>query len=150
VTEEHIIRIPGGLYGQFFGMNQYAIAILEALGLKPDDFFRFRDACVAQGEIAVYTRLGGGNRRDYTAVFEAMRHHPNYMRDEDDTFDSTYCTFYFSLPDQYRNILSKFDIGEKWDPSRRWKEKVDAVKSGNEPIPITLTDLFKGLKEKLK
>lgn len=50
------------LYSMVFGQNGAADAILATLGLTRESVGRFRDCFVAKGEIAVYTRNGGGNR----------------------------------------------------------------------------------------
>lgn len=86
---------------------------------------RYRDSWVERdggGEpvIAIYTRNGGGNRQCWcddnshpdgpcTAliVTEVLPAHPLYLRDKDDTFDSTYATFYFRVPDEYRQALAE-------------------------------------------
>jgi len=90
------------------------------LGLAPADVGRFRDCFVANGEIAIYTRNGGGNRPDYWEVFEKLSRHPSYLRDEDDEFDSTYATIYFSFPKEFTDVLSKLDGGEHFDPDKKW------------------------------
>lgn len=50
------------MYGLMFGQNPAAAVILATLKLTRSDVGRFRDAFVADGQIAVYTRNGGGNR----------------------------------------------------------------------------------------
>jgi hypothetical protein len=45
--------------------------------------------------------------------------HPNYLYDEDDEFDSTYATIYFSFPEQYKEWLELCESG-KWDPDKKW------------------------------
>ena len=45
-----------------FGMNPLSSVILATLGLRTADVGRFRDCFICNGEIAVYTRNGGGNR----------------------------------------------------------------------------------------
>ena len=52
----------GGFYNLVFGQNSKADAILATLDLTKKMVGRFRDVFVAEGEIAVYTRNGGGNR----------------------------------------------------------------------------------------
>lgn len=122
----------GGLYNAIFGVNEDAPALLVMLRLTPNDFSRFRDAFVANGEIIVYTRLGGGNREGYTHIFTAMKKHPQYLRDVDDNFDSTYCTFFFRipkyLPEDVLEILKAMDIGE-WKPDERWKVALHKVET---------------------
>ncbi len=85
---------------------------------------RYRDSWVERGEdgepvIAVYTRNGGGNRECWcdgghpdgpcTALIatEVLPAHPLYLRDADDAYDCTYATFYFKVPDEYREALAE-------------------------------------------
>lgn len=52
------------MYGLLHGENSDADLLLAALGLTRNDVGRYRDAWVSEkGEIAVYTRNGGGNRQ---------------------------------------------------------------------------------------
>lgn len=113
------------LYNIMFGENPASEAILATLGLSPTDCGRFRDCFIAKGEIAVYTRNGGNNREDCMPDFSQ---HPNYLRDEDDDFDSTYATIYFSFPDTYAEELKRLDGGETFDPSERWLKALEALK----------------------
>jgi hypothetical protein len=55
------------MYGMLFGQNPQADVILATLGLTRDSVGRFRDAYVADGQIVVYTRNGGGNRECWHA-----------------------------------------------------------------------------------
>lgn len=110
-----------GLYNILSGVNANSAEILAMLGLTKQDTGRFRDCHVINGEIAVYTRNGGGNRHCYLdedapttdtdceregcyscAITHRLPQHPNYLRDEDDSFDSTYATIYFSIPKEYQ------------------------------------------------
>ena len=117
-------------YNMIFGRNPWGLSIIKTLGLEHDDFGRYRDCYVAQGEIAVYTRCGGGNRPDYIEMFEKMRAHPLYLRDKDDDFDSTYATIWFKLPPEWGHLLDQHDIGEPFDPDKRWKEALDKLENG--------------------
>lgn len=64
---------------------------------------RPRDAYVVLAgdgvELALYTRCGGNNREGHADMYAAARAHPAYLRDEDDTFDSTFSTLYFRCPE---------------------------------------------------
>lgn len=122
-----IILAAMGMYNAIFGNDEHYREILDVLGLSVPHFGRFRDAFVTNGEIAVYTRLGGGNRPGYAAVIESLQAHPFYLRDQDDGFDCTYATFYFSIPDEHKERLSKFDIGP-FDPDARWKAAIQRAK----------------------
>ena len=53
--------------------------------------------------------------------------HPRYLYDEDDDFDCTYATIYFSFPEEYRAGLEALDSGEKFDPDQRWKDMIDRI-----------------------
>lgn len=117
-----------GLYNLVFGENRAADAILATLGLTREDCGRFRDCFVAQGEIAVYTRNGGGNREEYQNTIDELAKHPCYLRDEDDDFDCTYATIYFRFPDEFAEDLRKLDSGEKFDPDARWQAALDALR----------------------
>lgn len=87
------------LYNMLFGVSNAAQLLMAALGLKAADVGRFRDCYLtADGEIAVYTRNGGGNREDYQSVIDLLALHPCYLRDADDDFDCTYATIYFRVP----------------------------------------------------
>lgn len=50
------------LYNMLFGANPASDVLLATLGLTRDDVGRFRDCSVSEGQIAVYTRNGSGNR----------------------------------------------------------------------------------------
>ena len=129
------------MYGLVFGKNPAADAILATLGLKRDEVGRFRDAFVANGEIAVYTRNGGGNREHWDEEQEEgdacsctgcvityrLPKHPLYLRDADDDFDQTYATIYFRFPDEYAEDLRNLDSGEPFDPSARWTAFLKAL-----------------------
>jgi hypothetical protein len=178
-----------GLYNMIFGTNPASRLILATLDLQTKDVGRFRDCFISQGEIAVYTRNGGGNRECWHAqtpkngspeckhhtieeerdiyeettvgqvqimtgkivgrktetlyVCEApntelcacpgciIQHrlpkHPLYLRDEDDDFDSTYATIYFRFPEEFAEDLKKLDSGVKFEPSKRWLDKFEAM-----------------------
>lgn len=125
------------MYGMIFGRNKDSDVILATLGLTKADVGRFRDCFVADGKIAVYTRNGGGNRecfeQDEPGYDAATCHctgciitkwlpvHPNYLDDQDDDFDSTYATVYFSFPGEYADALRALDSGVAWDPDARWQ-----------------------------
>ena len=135
-------------YNTLFGSNPLADLILATLKLTRQETGRFRDCFVAEGEIAIYTRNGGGNREDYEEVFVQLSRHPNYLRDQDDDFDCTYATIYFSFPSDYKDILDKLDSG-KFEPSKKWLEAIDSIgKPGYEP-PEQIVKLMQSLKTAL-
>lgn len=122
------------LYSLAFGQNPIADVLLGVLGLKRDDVGRFRDAFVSGGEIAIYTRNGGGNRDEYQHVFDTLSGHQCYLRDEDDEFDCTYATIYFRFPEEFAEGLRAIDSGEKFDPDARWAKLLDSLRAADEKV----------------
>jgi hypothetical protein len=101
-----------GLYNTVLGDGNEGVRgalVLTLLGVPQDERMafvgRYRDAWIEQqGDapplLVIYTRNGGGNRDDQAGPISAMQAHPLYVRDEDDSFDSTYATFWFEVPEQ--------------------------------------------------
>lgn len=139
------------LYNMLFGVNPLSKIILATLRLTIEDVGRFRDCFVTNGEIAVYTRNGGGNREHYfygdgedpgpgdhckctgCIITYHLPKHPCYLRDKDDDFDCTYATIYFKFPDEYADGLKKIDAGEKFDPDARWEAILEALRKSTPP-----------------
>lgn len=86
-----------------FGVNHHSSELLEMLDLTTGDVGRFRDVHLNKDgtKIKVLTRNGGGNREEYEDVFDELSVHPNYIEDYDDSFDCTYATIVFSVPEQH-------------------------------------------------
>jgi hypothetical protein len=132
------------IYNMIFGKNPASAALLALLGLKESDVGRFRDVYFTDaGEIAVYTRNGGGNRDCWGSAVDGavcrcpgciiehhLPKHPQYLRDEDDDFDHTYATIYFSIPDEYRDEIATMGAVD-WKPSQRW---IDAIEQLNKAV----------------
>jgi hypothetical protein len=131
------------MYGAMFGENSASDTILATLELTRKDVGRFRDAYVANGEIVIYTRNGGGNRECWNwnkdmedgecdcpgcIINYRLPKHPLYIRDEDGEFDSTYATIYFKFPEEYATALAALDSGEPWDPDKRWLDLIESIK----------------------
>jgi hypothetical protein len=124
-------HLMGGLYNLVMGdgheMERGAM-LLRILGI--DNPGRFRDAWVETSDngpvIAVYTRIGGGNREGYAEFIERNQANPHYIRDADDDFDSTYATFYFRTPDEWVESLSQV-AQDPVDMSARWKTAIDSL-----------------------
>lgn len=132
------------LYNMLFGVNQAAPVLLAVLGISHNDVPRFRDCYLTDGKIAIHTRTGGGNRYAYESEQECRQNYPEYfegdepktgpynedlrkiqcfMYDEDDDFDSTYATFYYSFPEKYKADLEALEkrVGD-YSPSEAWQE----------------------------
>lgn len=88
--------------------------IMPMLGRKQDEWPRFRDCFVTDnGNIAIYTRVGGGNRNQGYGEEELYKD-TNFIKTYDDEYDNTYATYEFKVPDKWKedfnHILSnEFD-----------------------------------------
>lgn len=147
------------LYNTLFGVNAAAPVLLAMLGIDKVDVPRFRDCYITEeGKIAIYTSTGGGNRymyehpdssrRNYPHYYEAgkeskwpsgpwnsdLRKLPGFQYDEDDDYDSTYATFYFDVPEQFKHLLEKLPEGV--DPAKRWQETIERIKTAHADDPV--------------
>ncbi len=107
------------LYNMMCGMNPAAGFLLDMIGLEPSTIPRFRDVWIDDDfkTITVHTRTGGGNRESYQDENDAMTENPNYVCDHDDSFDSTFADFVFTVPqakaDELRKILEEASEGDE-------------------------------------
>lgn len=119
------------------GQRVAFLAMVSELTFVP----RIRDAWVEKGEdgspvIAFYTRLGGGNRPDYAEHIRDMQAHEGYLRDRDDSFDSTYATFYYRAPEEWVEALSQPEVmQDPVDTDARWLAAIDALQAAAGPAP---------------
>lgn len=112
------------LYNMLNGVNPATFFFLPFLGEKhPDQYPRFRDCSIEGDEIHVYTRVGGGNRGCGFGEEELMEH-PNYLRDFDDDYDSTYATYVFSVPDEWKPDFNLVVEGNISQASDEYKERI--------------------------
>lgn len=113
------------LYNFLMGENEDAPVLLGVLGLNKEAFGRFRDIYLnADGtEIIVYTRCGGGNRKDYQYVFKKMKERPDYICDYDDDFDCTYAYIKFKVLDKYLDMCKKMATGKEPETVKEKFEK---------------------------
>lgn len=116
------------LYNMVNGVNPATFFVLPLLGEKhPDEYPRFRDCFVTENEeIAIYTRVGGGNRGVGFGEEELVKH-PNYMRDEDDDYDPTYATYYFSVPEEWRADFDLVMNKRITETSKKYQERLYKV-----------------------
>jgi len=157
-----------------FGVNNLAPLVLNALNLTGNDVPRIRDAYldVETDELVIYTRTGGGNRDYYEnkdsriaeysdadtvgPYNEDLQNHPNYLRDEDDDYDSTYALFYFSIPEEFKPIfqtLTELNVSVE-KPMEKFQKMISNLESGkNTPETDRALNvgkqLLQGLNDKL-
>ena len=135
------------MYNMINGNNPAVTILLPMLGKHYNEYPRFRDCWVnarewkladngmpyvgdkedynGEAKLYVYTRVGGGNRDDYEDEIEELRSMPTYIEDYDDAFDSTYATFVFGVPDEWKDDFYKLLEGEQ--PSEAYVRHVASV-----------------------
>jgi hypothetical protein len=114
-------------YNMLNGVNQATFYILPMLGKHPDEYPRFRDCFISEGgNIAVYTRVGGGNRNQGYGEDELYKH-PNFAKTYDDDFDSTYATYEFSVPNEWKDDFAKITGGKIEEVSDAYIDQVAKV-----------------------
>ena len=121
----------GGLYNAIFGVNPATVLIAPMLtDERPESYFpRFRDCYVEDGNIVVYTRVGGGNRSydthppyacnydegDWDADWDfgenKLYELPTFIRTYDDEFDTTYGYYVFGVPDEWKADFERVMAG---------------------------------------
>lgn len=122
------------LYNLMNGVSNATFFVLPMLGKHPDEYPRFRDCFLGDEEhpeynnhIIVYTRTGGGNREDYEEQINKMTEHPNYVTDYDDSFDSTFASWVFSVPEKWKPDFDKLLNGKIFEFSEEYKAELNRV-----------------------
>ncbi len=131
------------LYNMVNKVNPAAFFMLPLLEVgHPDDWPRFRDCFVTPHRfqivndlplmlpidekekpngIYVLLRIGGGNRDAYLKPWNTILRHPNYVRDWDDEFDSTFAHVQYTVPDKWKDDYDKAVVGNWKDTSPEYK-----------------------------
>lgn len=100
------------LYNMINGFNPSCVLIMPMLGRKQDEYPRFRDCFVTEEKnIAIYTRVGGGNRNCGYGEEELYKDE-NFLTTYDDDFDSTYATYEFKVPEKWKADFDKILCGD--------------------------------------
>ena len=111
------------LYNMLMGFNPACIVLMPMLGRKQEEYPRFRDCFLEGDKIAIYTRVGGGNRGCGFGEEELYRD-PNFVDTYDDDFDNTYATYLFNVPDKWKADFDLICNGKFNDVSDEYVEYV--------------------------
>lgn len=115
------------LYNMICGFNPACVLIMPMLGRKQDDYPRFRDCFVTKdNHIAIYTRVGGGNRGCGYGEEELYKD-PNFITTYDDDFDSTYATYEFKVPEQWKDDFDKIMDNKLSEVSDAYVKQVKSI-----------------------
>lgn len=121
------------LYNMMNGVTQAVFFILPMLGKHPDQYPRFRDCFLSDEDhpeyddyIHVYTRVGGNNRN---AGFgeEELYEIPEFVATFDDSFDSTFATYVFEVPEKWKADFDLFKQGRIKEFSKEYQNEIIRV-----------------------
>ncbi len=122
------------LYNMMNGVTKATFLVMPMLEKHPDEYPRFRDCFLADEEhpeydnhIHIYTRVGGGNRSSYAEEISEMRAMPGYVTDFDDSFDSTFASFVFEIPERFMDDYSKILSGKLTETSAEYQSALRNV-----------------------
>lgn len=108
------------LYNMVNGFNPACVLIMPMLGRKQDEYPRFRDCFVTEeNNIAIYTRVGGGNRGCGYGEEELYKDE-NFLTTYDDDFDPTYATYEFKVPEKWKSDFDLIISGKLEDVSEEY------------------------------
>lgn len=122
------------MYNMINGVTPATFFILPMLGKHAYEYPRFRDCFLGNEEypeyddhIHVYTRTGGGNRESYQAENDEMRAMPDFVTDFDDSYDCTYASWVFRVPERWKDDFVKFKEGRISEFSDAYKAEIRRV-----------------------
>lgn len=95
------------LYRMVHGVNQATFFLLPMLGKHPDEYPRFRDCFMDEGDLLVLTRTGGGNREEYAEANANLEAMETYKENSDWEEDYTYAVFRFGVPTKWQADFDK-------------------------------------------
>lgn len=108
------------LYNMINGFNPACLFIMPMLGRKQEEYPRFRDCFVTEeNNIAIYTRVGGGNRGCGFGEEELYKDE-NFLTTYDDDFDNTYATYEFKVPLKWKSDFDLIMRGKQHEVSKEY------------------------------
>lgn len=103
------------LYNLINGFSPACMLVMPMLGRKRDECPRFRDCHVDKNgdtrEIHIFTRVGSANQNSGFGE-EKLYEDPNYLRFEDDEYDTTYGTYIFKCPKEWEADFDRIYTGD--------------------------------------
>lgn len=163
------------LYNLLFEHGSSMSLLLNMLDLKNErNNIRIRDCLLnADGtQILLYTRNGGGNRQHYgdfqndgsderpegpdcscygCCIKYDLSRHPHYIKDEDDSFDSTYAVVWFRVPHDFLDITK--DMATSQEPEtvgEKFKAAYEKIQSGDKEMKEKLMPIMEQIFSTLK
>ena len=110
------------LYNMIMGYNPACYLIMPMLGRHDYEYPRFRDCFVTEDKnIAIYTRVGGGNRGCGYGEEELYKDE-NFITTYDDEYDNTYATYEFKVPEKWKEDFDRICNGNLAEVSKEYVE----------------------------
>lgn len=133
------------------GNSGWPRALMDVMwDVTPEMVGRYRDHWLERDEdgdepalvLAVYARIGGGNRTEYAEGIAQMHMLTTFVSDADDDYDSTYATFRFRLSKtdfiarmMVKNPGAVADYDAVWD--ELWRQA--------EPVPRNMSVIWEAM-----
>lgn len=141
------------LYSRLFNENPETDLLLGMIGMKREDFGRFRDIYPSANgeEIIVYTRCGGFNRHQWQDLYDILKKCPFYDRDYDDEWDSTYSYIVFKTPNVH--VLTCKLMADGKEPltvKEKFDKEIEEMRIPGSEAEKRAKEIAKELQEKIE
>lgn len=143
------------MFDLVIGNSGWPRALMDILwDITPEMVGRYRDHWLERDEsgdepalvLAIYTRVGGGNRADYAEGIAQMQALTTYVSDADDDFDNTYATFRFRLAktDLFARMVAQ-EENVKVNPDATYNDVWDELWRVAEPTPRNMSVIWQAM-----
>ena len=119
----------GGFYNTVFGYNIATLLVLPMLGRNENEWPGFRDCFLYDldhpefdGKIHIFTRTGGGNRKEFRKENDKIRKMQGFITDYDDGFDATFASWIFDCSEEWEEDFEKIKKGLVTECSSEYRE----------------------------
>jgi hypothetical protein len=145
------------MYGLVIGNSGWPKALMDIMwDITPEMVGRYRDHWLEKDEsgdepalvLAVYARIGGGNREEYADNIRQMQALTTYVSDADDSYDNTYATFRFRMSRTdfiarmvAQEVEHKVEVTDGSSYDDVWDELWDQA----EPIPRDMSVIWQAM-----
>ena len=121
------------MYEMTCNINPDARMVLDLIGMDPEFLLeecRLRDIYLSKDRtrVVIFTRIGGGNRENYTPAITKLRNYKGYVTDYDDDFDNTYASFEYNIPpEKLPNVVAFLASSDTTTGSEKLKQSLEKL-----------------------
>ena len=145
------------MFDLVIGNSGWPKALMDIMwDLTPEMVGRYRDHWLERDEsgdepalvLAVYTRIGGGNREEYADNIRQMQALATYVSDADDTYDNTYATFRFRMSKSdfiARMIAKEVEGGITVSEGAAYEDVWSELWDQSEPLPRDMSVIWEAM-----